>query len=73
LEYAVLSAAKGCGLTAVFSLKCLLCDILSRLYLPLECVDWFNNRRLLEPIGNVAPTEYELMYYQQHQESAMVA
>jgi transposase InsO family protein len=23
----------------------------------LEWVDWFNNRRLLEPIGNVSPTE----------------
>ena len=31
----------------------------------LTWVDWFNNRRILEPIGDVPPTEYELMYYQQ--------
>lgn len=31
----------------------------------LEWVDWFNNRRLPEPIGNISPDEYELMYYQQ--------
>jgi transposase InsO family protein len=29
----------------------------------LEWVDWFNNRRLLEPIGNVPPTEAEAAYY----------
>ena len=25
----------------------------------LEWVDWFNNRRLLEPIGNIPPVEFE--------------
>ena len=25
----------------------------------LQCVDWFNMRRLLEPIGYVPPAEYE--------------
>ena len=29
----------------------------------LEWVDWFNNRRLLEPIGNIPPAEAELRYY----------
>ena len=29
----------------------------------LEWVDWFNNRRLLEPIGSVPPAELEQMYY----------
>jgi len=29
----------------------------------LEWVDWFNNRRLLEPIGYVPPAEFEQMYY----------
>jgi len=29
----------------------------------LEWVDWFNNRRLLEPIGNVPPAEAEAAYY----------
>ena len=27
-------------------------------------IDWFNNRRLLEPIGNVPPAELEASYYQ---------
>ena len=34
-------------------------------------VDWFNNRRLLEPIGYVPPVEYEAMYYQQQMAPAM--
>ena len=29
----------------------------------LEWVDWFNNRRLLEPIGNLPPAEAEDAYY----------
>jgi transposase InsO family protein len=29
----------------------------------LEWVDWFNNRRLLEPIGNMPPTEAEAHYF----------
>jgi transposase InsO family protein len=36
-------------------------------------VDWFNNRRLLEPIGNVPPAEYEESYYQAQKAPAMVA
>ena len=28
-------------------------------YATLEWVDWFNNRRLLEPIGDVSPAEFE--------------
>ena len=39
-------------------------------YATLEWVDWFNNRRLLEPIGNVPPAEFESMYYHQQDESA---
>ena len=31
----------------------------------LEWVDWFNTRRLLEPIGYVPPAEYEAQYYEQ--------
>jgi putative transposase len=33
-------------------------------YATLEWVDWFNHRRLLEPIGNVPPAEFEVSYYQ---------
>ena len=31
----------------------------------LEWVDWFNHRRLLEPIGNIPPAEAEERYYAQ--------
>jgi transposase InsO family protein len=31
----------------------------------LKWVDWFNHRRLLEPIGYVPPAEYEARYYEQ--------
>lgn len=39
----------------------------------LEWVDWFNNRRLFEPIGNIPPAEAEARYYAQTNEFAMVA
>ena len=39
----------------------------------LEWVDWFNNRRLLEPIGNIPPAEAEARYYAQANEHAMAA
>jgi len=39
----------------------------------LEWVDWFNHRRLLEPIGNVPPAEAEQRYHTQLQETALAA
>jgi putative transposase len=42
-------------------------------YATLEWVDWFNNRRLLEPIGYVSPAEYEMHYYETNKESAIAA
>ncbi len=33
-------------------------------YATLEWVDWFNHRRLFEPIGNIPPVEFEQLYYQ---------
>jgi transposase InsO family protein len=39
----------------------------------LEWVDWFNNRRLLEPIGNIPPAEAEHRYYAMLEQSAMAA
>ena len=39
----------------------------------LEWVDWFNNRRLLEPIGNIPPTEFEQQYYGQQKGTAKAA
>ena len=32
-------------------------------YATLVWVDWFNNRRLLAPIGDIPPAEFEMMYY----------
>jgi len=37
----------------------------------LEWVDWFNNRRILEPIGNIPPVEYEEAYYERRESPAM--
>ena len=39
----------------------------------LEWVDWFNHRRLLEPIGNIPPAEAEARYYAQIESLAMAA
>lgn len=39
----------------------------------LEWVDWFNHRRLLEPIGNMPPAEAEANYHQQLIESVQAA
>ena len=39
----------------------------------LEWVDWFNNRRLLEPLGWVPPVEYEEAFYAGHAAQAKAA
>jgi putative transposase len=39
----------------------------------LEWVDWFNNRRLLEPIGNIPPAEAEERYYAMLDEQKLAA
>ena len=39
----------------------------------LECVDWFNNRRLLEPIGNIPLAEAEERHYAMLEQSDMAA
>ena len=39
----------------------------------LEWVDWFNHRRLLEPIGNIPPAEAEARYYEPINDLPMVA
>jgi transposase InsO family protein len=39
----------------------------------LDWVDWFNTRRLLEPIGYVPPAEYEAWYYEQRDRQATSA
>jgi putative transposase len=42
-------------------------------YATLEWVDWFNNRRLLEPIGNIPPVERESVYYAMEEAPVLVA
>lgn len=42
-------------------------------YATLEWVDWFNTRRLLEPIGNIPPAEAEANFYAALEDSAMAA
>jgi transposase InsO family protein len=39
----------------------------------LKWVDWFNNRRLLQPIGNIPPAEAEETFYEQCNEFDKVA
>ena len=39
----------------------------------LEWVDWFNHRRLLEPIGNIPPAKAEERYYVMINTSAIAA
>jgi len=39
----------------------------------LAWVDWFNNRRLLAPIGHVPPVEHEDAYYRTEATPAMGA
>ena len=42
-------------------------------YATLEWVDWFNNRRLLEPIGNIPPVELESAHYAIEETPVLVA
>jgi len=46
------------------------CNIDDVEFATLEWVGWFNNHRLLEPIGNIPPAEFEMAYYRQLKESA---
>lgn len=39
----------------------------------LEWVDWFKNRRLLEPIGNIPPAEAEQRYHDAVSDQRMAA
>ena len=39
----------------------------------LEWVDWFNHRRLLEPIGNIPPAEAEAQFYASLNQAAIAA
>ncbi len=36
-------------------------------------MNWLNDHRLMEPIGNIPPAEFEMTYYRQIKESADAA
>jgi putative transposase len=42
-------------------------------YAVCEWVEWYNNRRLLEPIGDIPPAELEQAYYEQREGHAKAA
>jgi transposase InsO family protein len=42
-------------------------------YVTLTWVDWFNNRRIMEPIGNMPPAEAEAEYYAMLENQPMAA
>ena len=39
----------------------------------LEWVDWFNNKRLLKPIGDIPPREFEQHHYDQREARPLMA
>lgn len=42
-------------------------------WVTLQWVDWYNNRRLMEPLRNIPPAEAEAAYYSQIPEYALAA
>lgn len=42
-------------------------------YAVCEWVDWFNNRRLLQPIGDIPPAELGQAYHEQMEGQAQAA
>jgi putative transposase len=56
--------------TEVIQLKGPWCHLEAVEFATLRWVDWFNNRRLLEPIGYMPPAEFEARYYEQAQRNA---
>ena len=49
------------------------CSLIAVEYATLAWVDWFNNCRLLEPIGNIPPAEAEANFYAALETEAMAA
>lgn len=39
----------------------------------LQWVEWYNNRRLMEPLGHIPPAEAEAVYYSQIPSLALAA
>lgn len=40
---------------------------------PFEWMDWFNQRRILEPIGDIPPAEAETLFYAELETRAVAA
>ena len=70
---AIASIASKIGCTAESLRRWLRRNFEAVEFATLEWVDWFNNKRLLEPIGNIPPAEAEARYYAQTAGHAMAA
>ena len=54
--------------------KLLICGLFQKgRVLAQDGVHWYNTQRLLEPIGNVSPVEYEMNYYRSQEGSLEMA
>jgi len=62
-DNALAETINGLFKAEVIHRRCPLCSFEAIEYATLEWVDWFNNRRLLEPIGNIPPAEAEANFY----------
>ena len=68
-----LTATIGAALAADRTLGGL-CDWVEAVeWATLEWVDWYNHRRLLEPLGHVPPAEAEARYYDNLEDTALAA
>jgi hypothetical protein len=72
-DNALAETINGLYKTEVIRLRGPWCSLEAVELATLEWVDWFNNRRLLEPIGNIPPAEAEARYYAQLEEPALAA
>lgn len=64
-DNALAESVIGLFKTEVIRLKGPWRDLEAVEFATLDWVDWFNHRRLFEPIGDVPPAEYEARYYEQ--------
>ena len=69
-DNALVEAVNGLYKTEIIRYRSPWCTIGDVEFATLEWVDWFNSRRLLKPIGNIPPAEFEMAYYRQLRESA---
>ena len=63
-ENVLAESINGLDKTEVFRRRGPWCSLETVEFATLDWVDWFNNRRLFEPIGNIPPAEAKARYYQ---------